>query len=156
MIITLHTNEDLLSKFIQWQTRSAYNHASLKFKSGCHAESTPESGVGFLSAHEFNYKYQDTKTTEFEVKLTPRQEKKVKDFIIKHQGKAYDYTMAFRFVTRRQVNRKASNKWFCSELVFAALQSAGVNLLERTEPWEVSPGTLSWSSLLSPVVRAKG
>jgi hypothetical protein len=41
-------------------------------------------------------------------------------------------------------------RWFCSELVFAALAHAGVHLFARIEPWAVSPGLLAISPLLSP------
>lgn len=50
--------------------------------------------------------------------------------------------MVARFVTRRQADRESAGKWFCSELVFAAFQAAGIDLLARTEAWEVSPGLL--------------
>ena len=69
-------------------------------------------------------------------------------FAVDQIGKGYDYTMVARFISRRQASRRTSGKWFCSELVFAALQKAGVDLLARTEPWEVSPGQLARSPLL--------
>jgi hypothetical protein len=63
-------------------------------------------------------------------------------------AKDYDYTMVARFVSRRQASRTESDKWFCSELVFAALRKAGIELLRDVEPWAVSPGLLAKSPLL--------
>lgn len=63
-------------------------------------------------------------------------------------AKSYDYTMVARFVSRRQASRGESDKWFCSELVFAALRRAGIELLRDVEPWAVSPGLLAKSPLL--------
>jgi hypothetical protein len=64
-------------------------------------------------------------------------------------AKDYDYTMVARFVSRRQASRTESEKWFCSELVFAALRKAGIELLRDVEPWAVSPGLLAKSPLLN-------
>lgn len=74
----------------------------------------------------------------------------LEDFLKLQAGKKYDYTMVARFLTRRQESRASSEKWFCSELVFAAVQVAGVDLLRDTEPWEVSPGLLARSPFLFP------
>jgi uncharacterized protein YycO len=65
-------------------------------------------------------------------------------------GKPYDWTMVLRFISRRQESRKSRGKWFCSELVYASFQKAGVDLLRDTDPWEVSPGLLARSPLLTP------
>jgi len=72
-------------------------------------------------------------------------------FAMAQVGKAYDFTSVLRFISRRQERRTDSGKWFCSELVFAALQKGGVNVLERIQPWAVSPGMLACSPLLLPV-----
>jgi hypothetical protein len=64
-------------------------------------------------------------------------------------AKDYDYGMVARFVSRRQASRTESDKWFCSELVFAALRKAGIELLRDVEPWAVSPGLLAKSPLLN-------
>jgi len=56
-----------------------------------------------------------------------------------------------RFVSRRQASRASRGKWFCSELAFAAARKGGVHLLKNVEPWEVSPGGLSRSPLLTKI-----
>jgi len=59
--------------------------------------------------------------------------------------------MVIRFITRQQETRKSSNKWFCSELIYASLLKAGIVVLERIEPWEVSPVLLSYSTDLHKI-----
>ena len=65
-------------------------------------------------------------------------------------GKGYDYWAIARFISRRHL--PANNKWFCSELVFSAIKSVGVSLLERIYCDEVSPGVLSHSPMLKKSV----
>jgi hypothetical protein len=67
-------------------------------------------------------------------------------FALSAVGRGYDWWSIIRFVSRRRMPH--NDRWFCSELVFAALSHAGVRLLERIAPWEVSPGLLSISPLL--------
>jgi hypothetical protein len=38
--------------------------------------------------------------------------------------------------------------WFCSELVYAAFQKAGIKLLNVDEAWKVSPALLAMSPYL--------
>lgn len=152
MLIALHKGRGVISRLIGWQTRSDYTHASLIFD------------TVFVGTYEFieaeprgvvtrQGRFAWTANVEvFRVEgLTSEQESAARAFARGQIGKGYDYTMVARFVSRRQEARKASGKWFCSELVFAALQKAGVDLLARCEPWEVSPGLLSKSPLLRPV-----
>jgi uncharacterized protein YycO len=143
--IGLHRSTGLVSSLIKWQTRSQYSHASLILPSGLILESMQ--GKGVVMDRWYNDKG-DVDT--FTVAIRAEQEHAVIDFAKQQLGKGYDYTMVARFLTRRQATRKSSGKWFCSELVFAAYQEAGVSLLRDTEPWEVSPELLSKSPYLIP------
>lgn len=75
----------------------------------------------------------------------------VERFLLDELDKSYDYGSVLRFVSREQAARRDSGKWFCSELVFAALQKGGLNLLSRIEPWAVSPGLLAYSPYLKQI-----
>jgi len=68
------------------------------------------------------------------------------DFAADLVGSGYDYKAVMRFVSRRPASD--NERWFCSELVFAALQSAGISLLSRISAAAVSPGMLALSPLL--------
>lgn len=66
-------------------------------------------------------------------------------------GKRYDYKGVAGFVTRAtQSERRASGRWFCSELAAALCAKRGVPLL-ATDSWKISPTVLAWSPLLVPV-----
>ncbi len=145
--ILLHRGRGAISKLIQWQTRSPYSHASLLFDNGQVVEAREFKGVRWLKRPDWEKEEIDV----FEVETTPEQNSAIWIFVNCQCGKPYDYTMVARFVSRRQETRKSSGKWFCSELVFAAFQKAGIELLARTEPWEVSPGLLAKSPLLKEV-----
>lgn len=149
MKIALHQGKGTVSSLIKWQSRGKYSHASLLFSDGTQIEAREGKGVRHLphltggTPHE--------KIDLFEVAITQEQEEQVRWYATEQLGKDYDWTMVLRFISRRQATRKSKGKWFCSELVFAAFQSAGVELFARTEPWEVSPSMLSKSPLLKAV-----
>jgi hypothetical protein len=89
--------------------------------------------------------------------MSIKQENILIEFLDKQVGKKYDWRMVIRFVPllidltpwwanrRESQKRKSMGKWFCSELVFAAIAKAGIPLFKLTEPWEVSPNMLSKS-----------
>jgi len=89
-----------------------------------------------------------TQVDFFITQTTPEQEKQVRAFLEAQVGKAYDYLGILNFVTRRPAGESGVEKWFCSELIMAAYQSIGVNLLERIPAWKVSPSMLITSPCL--------
>ena len=151
-VLLTHTH-DPLSRLIQWQTRGPYGHAALVNHAGDLIEALQGAGV----IHDSISKYHSSDYDLFRVVPMINIDQKYYDplkgwvFAENQVGKPYDYTMVFRFVTRRQETRETSGKWFCSELVFAALKRAGLPLLARTQPWEVSPAMLARSPFLQKV-----
>jgi uncharacterized protein YycO len=145
LTICLHRGSTVMSRLIQWQTRSAYSHASMVLPDGLHIEAHETRGVqAFPRLTVAPGEVVDL----FTVAVTKKQADKIAEFAREQLGKRYDWLMVLRFVTRRQEARATTGKWFCSELVYAACQQAGVELLRNTEPWEVSPGLLARSPLL--------
>jgi len=151
MLVALHRGEGWIAKAIRWQTRSVYSHASFLLEdSGVVIEAREFEGVRTVRWDEVVASGEHVDL--FRVKgLSTEAEVVVLQFLWEQMGKPYDYTMVARFVSRRQEERESSGKWFCSELVFAALAKAGVKLLERIEAWEVSPGVLRLSTRLEEV-----
>lgn len=151
MLVALHRGRGFIAKAIQWQTRSVYSHASVIFEeSGVVIEAREFKGVRSILWDEVVASGETVDV--FRVKgLVPEAEEAVWEFLQAQLGKPYDYTMVARFITREQAAREESGKWFCSELVFAAFAQAGVKLLERIEPWAVSPGMLRLSTRLEGV-----
>jgi hypothetical protein len=148
MLVALHRGEGFIARAIQWQTRSGYSHASVLLEAAeLVIEAREFQGVRIVPWAEVMASGE--RVDLFRVAgLTEEQEIAVREFLWDQIGKPYDYTMVARFISRRQEERTSSGKWFCSELVFAAFAQAGVKLLERIEPWAVSPGMLSLSPLL--------
>lgn len=147
LIIGLHRGTGLVSKAIQWQTRSPYSHVSVMCRNGCGIEAREGKGVR-VTTDWLKFKAPGERVDLFVVEVTPAQADSIEAFLLDQVGKKYDWTMVFRFVSRQQASRDESGKWFCSELAFAAFQQAGVDLLRDTQPWEVSPGLLGKSPLL--------
>lgn len=154
MTIYLFKNKGLVPSLIKFQTRSQYTHAAIEID-GFLYESVFKGVVKTeLSAALEHYK--KVKYDKFEC-IWPALEnnkKEVKNFLEMQVGKKYDFTMLFRFLTREQATRKSKNRWFCSELVFAAINKF-VPILKNIEPWAVSPGMISYSPYLRKVVDKK-
>lgn len=145
--VALFQGPGLVSRLIRWQTRSAYSHAAIVLPNNSVYESREGIGVRQLPRLEPKNGEQ---IDFFAVEVTETQLAEITEFLKRQLGKRYDWTMVARFITRRQESRSTSDKWFCSELVFAAFKVAGVILLRDTDPWEVSPGLLARSTLLLP------
>jgi len=143
--VLLFRGQDLLSRAIRWQTRSVYSHAALLRPDGSVIEAWPGEGVRERLIEDW------TGIDAFTIAgCTPQQWNAANIFARDHLGAHYDWLGVLRFVSRRDdADQKLS--WFCSELVFASLQHAGITLLERIEPWAVSPGLLANSPLLTRI-----
>jgi len=72
--------------------------------------------------------------------LTAEQRCTVEEFLRANVGFRYDFRGVLKFISRRK--HRNPSRWFCSELVFAALQHAKVDVLQRITPAEVYPGLL--------------
>jgi hypothetical protein len=159
MLIALHKGKGFIAKAIQWQTRSPYSHASVVFPSAA-----PDGTTFAIEAREFRgvrkiefgLEAEHEEIDLFRVEIKWAQYNSARQFLFEQLGKPYDYTMVARFISRRQLARETSGKWFCSELVYYAFMQAGINLLDRIEPWAVSPGLLALSPLLIPVNQQDG
>lgn len=173
ILVALHRGRSWISALIRWQTRSVYSHASVVLVNSRESFMTaaeicddilrrrsagnPPLGQTIYEAREFSrvcvrYAHPEGEQVDlFRVSgITRHQERLIVEWLGSQVGKPYDYTMVLRFITRRQASRGESGKWFCSELVAAAFQHANLPLLERIEPWAVSPALLSLSPLLVP------
>ena len=144
-MIARYKGKSVLSRAIRWRTWSEYSHADWVLDDGSVIEAW-KGGV----RHVMNIQSQHTPGTEvdlFTLNLTTVQKWAIQDFLIRQVGKPYDYGAILGFMTRAKSEN--SDKWFCSELIFTACQSAGVELLKRIPAWKVSPGLLSVSACLS-------
>lgn len=145
--VALFTGGDPIAKLVKWQTRTPYSHAALLLPCKQRVvESYPGTGVRirYLSREDW------AKIDLFAVEnLTPDLSRQAQAFCERERGKGYDWRSVLRFVTRRPA--RENGRWFCSELVYAALAHVNIHLLARIEAHNVSPGMLALSSQLHPL-----
>ncbi len=132
-----------ISKLIEWETRSPYCHAGIILRSGQLIESVEPTGVRM---RQFS---QDPNEPAELFMVDGIDEDKVEKFLIAQLGLPYAMADIVGFLTRDNKD-EARGKWFCSELVFAAIEEGGVTLLRGVPPYMVSPGMLGLSPLLNP------
>lgn len=141
--ILLYRGTGVVSYLIRWFTRSEYSHAALLYPDGDTViESMQGYGVRKRSIYDLDEPYDVFRVAN----MTPQQWNYAIAFCAGEIGCGYDYRSVIRFLTRQHAG--SPNRWFCSELVFAAIRHAGPWLLERIEDWAVDPGDLRLSSLL--------
>ncbi len=144
MKIHLYHGGGLIGSAIKWQTRGKYSHAAVSF--GNHLFEAKE----FVGTVLRDMNEGDRKSDIFEITKSFNKGLS-KEFLGAQIGKPYDYGMVLRFLSRRQETRRSRGRWFCSELVYAAVAVGGLNLFRDTEPWEVSPSFLARSPFLQKI-----
>lgn len=150
MKILLHSGPGLISRLIKWQTDSDYNHASLLFSDGTVIEAREFKGVVHTPLADIREAVRRSKgklrVEIHELNIFGLHENRARAFAEAQVDKPYDYAAIGRFLSR---GRGVTNeKWFCSELAYAATEVGGISLL-RSDAWRVAPGDLAESPLLS-------
>lgn len=142
--VALFTGGDPIAQLVKWQTRTRYSHAALLLSCGQRVvESYPGPGVRIRHLSREDW----VKIDLFEVEgLTPDLSRQALAFCERERGKPYDWRSVLRFVTRTPA--RENGRWFCSELVYAALAHVNIHLLARIEAHNVSPGMLALSHKL--------
>lgn len=141
--VLLFTGGDFISWIVKFQSRSHYSHAALRIPGTNRViESYPGKGVREreLTAKDWE------KIHAYEVTgMTPEQWDSAIQFCQSQLGMPYDWRSVFKFMTRTPA--KENGKWFCSELVFKAIEKVGVRLLQMYAEY-VNPGHLGASPYL--------
>jgi len=75
------------------------------------------------------------------------QRRAIQEFLMAQVGKPYDFGGVWGFMDRDDKDHNP-DKWFCSELVFAACRAADVSIFRRVAAHRVSPGMLAYSPVL--------
>ena len=142
MKVLLFKGRGFVSWAIRWQTRSGYSQAALLLDDNQTViEAWQGAGVRVKQMDD----WKDVEAFEI-AGITSDQVKIAQGFAADQVGAGYDWWSVIRFITRE--NLPPNRKWFCSELVFEALRTAGIRLLERIDASEVSPALLSLSTRL--------
>lgn len=148
-LLAFYRGISLGSRIIRWVNWSDYSHVAWQDGHSGEVIEAWTSGVRRVaSLHDQHTP--GTVVDLFEVTgLTPEDASRIWAFLNEAVGKRYDFLGCLHFATRRPEYAWQQNRWFCSELVFAACRAAGVNLLCRVPAWKVYPGMLATSPLLS-------
>jgi len=146
MRILAYRGLSVVSKAIRFQTRSPYSHVAMELDDGTVVEAWHKGGV----SHSSSFRALHTHRTPVDVfAIRPPFDKEAAErFLLSQVGKGYDFASVFRFLTRRKA--PANDKWFCSELVEAAMIEGQLRLLNGS-PSEHSPRDTVMSPLLEKV-----
>lgn len=152
MRIALYRGTGFIDKSILFFSRGGYTHAAVLLYDDTVIEAYPFKGVRRRKSL-MDKMGKDVKVEVYDVPTTGIQDEIIKKFLTDQLGKGYDYWSVIGFVVySSKEGRKSYGRWFCSELVFAAFQKAGINLLERVDAWKVSPTIISFTPSMRPVV----
>ncbi len=144
MKILAYKGKGLISRLIQFQTRSPYSHVALLLNESEVIEAWHVGGVRKLATPFVGH---DLKTVIDVYNITEDfDEETVLKFLQKQLGKSYDFRSVFRFLTREKVVN--DDKWFCSELICEAFSKGGLPLLKNISCSMVSPRDVSISPYL--------
>lgn len=140
-------NERYFGKLIGWWTspftwkfngkwKDTFSHTELLFSDGKMFSASQYSNSTRYTKHRFNeenwaYKH---------VVITSEQEEIIRKWCDSQVGKEYDYAGAAGFVIPF---RQARGKWFCSEVVTAALHK--VDMLRSFKPSKMSPNDVAFA-----------
>ncbi len=138
--VLLFTGGDFISWIVKFQTRSHYSHAALRIPGTNRViESYPGKGV---RERELTAKDWERIHAYEVIGMSPKQWVDAVEFCQSQLGKPYDWRSVFKFMTRTPAHE--NGKWFCSELVFRAIERAYIRLLQMTAEY-VDPGHLGTS-----------
>lgn len=141
--VLLFTGGDPIAAIVRWQSRSRYSHAALLIPgTNTVIESYPFHGVRKreLTARDWE------RIHAFEVPgMTGQQWRECIQFAEAQLGMGYDWRNVLRFVTR--IPARENHRWFCSELVFRAIEHAYLRILMMSAGY-VNPGHLAASPYL--------
>ena len=161
-MIAQYYGTSLISRIIKWRTYGAISHTSwVSPHTGMVVEAWMKGGV------RRNFDLNDNHTPGTVIDLyrvegmTRDKHRSIEAFLCRQIGKKYAFRQILRFISRRaDVLRELElwmlpsklESWFCSELIFTALRTAGLNLLKASAN-RVSPTVLGYSSLMIPYGR---
>jgi uncharacterized protein YycO len=148
-MICFYRGSGAIGAAIRWQTRGRYAHVGWMLGNGTSVEAWQVGGVRHVES-PWALHTPDTLVDIYSVRcLTAWQVAKLQSFLLRQVGSGYDWMGCVRFLSH--INRNNMERWFCSELVAEACESAGRPLL-KADGYKLSPETLSWSTELVPVL----
>lgn len=129
-----------IASLIRWQTRGEYAHVGWLCEDGTFFESHAQTGVVHVAHPWVNNRGEAD--IYYVHGLTFEHRGLIEQFCASQIGAGYDWLGVARFVSG--INRNNWRRWFCSELVAEACETANFPL-QMTDAWRLNPVTLSWS-----------
>lgn len=141
--VLLFTGGDPIAAVVKWQSRSHYSHAALLIPGTNRViESYPFRGVRERELTSKDWE----RVHAYEVPgMTAGMWDAACAFAQSQMGCGYDWRNVLRFVTR--IPGRENGRWFCSELVFKALEKSYLRVLQMSAEY-VNPGHLAASPYL--------
>ena len=149
--IAAYKGKSFVSRQIKWFTWSEYSHVAYVYEDGTCVEAWHKGGVqrnispGILHSPGTVIEFYELPRPNSIISWS---QELAEQFFEEQIGKKYDFPSVFRFLTRRRESDASQHKWFCSELVFAVMRSAGLRLLHRIAAYKVTPGHIVLSPFL--------
>jgi len=132
------------SRLIKFGTRFDYSHSAyFSLETFTVWESW---GKGVCEAAPWEHHHPETQIDLYSLEVTVDQKHQIERFLAEQDGKKYDLPGVLGWPLPWVGQR--TDRWFCSELIFAAFLSAEVVLLKQVKASRVSPGLLATSPLL--------
>lgn len=144
LTLQFSTTNGPFSRVIRLFTWSDFSHVDLVVNSQDLLGAKLSGGVRIRKAAAQKF----SKVAQFGVHVSPAEEAQVIAFLFGQIGKPYDWGAIFGLIFRRDWQKAES--WFCSELIAAAFQQAGVPLLRETLN-RITPRDLVMSPRLLPL-----
>ena len=143
-MLAFYRGKSWLSWLIRWRTWRDASHVAWICKDGTVIEAWAPGGVRHVSSLSCRH----TPGTRIRLyAVAGLHSETVEKLLTGELGAGYDYWGILGFALRRKTENK--RRWFCSELIYWAIQQAGIQLLRESEPSKVSPGDLEMSPMLT-------
>jgi len=124
-----------VSNFIEFWTWGDWSHVDIKTTRGW-LGARANGGVQIRPWNYCTFKKQETRT----ITLPEEQEQHIMNWFTSQIGKPYDYMAVAGMPFRK--DWRDDSRWFCSELVIAGFQQAGIYLLNTDHMNRVTPRDL--------------
>lgn len=142
MKVLLHkADNSLFGRVIRLRTQSQYTHAELLFANGDRFAIYSDRKATFYRVLPTLPLWDVAVWDCYEIPAGDSDELAVRAFCAEQVGTSYDW-LGIILSQLFPWNRQHATKWFCSEVVVAALQAGGSLLLYGETPHQVSPGKL--------------
>jgi len=147
IIIGQYHGMSFMSKLIKWRTWSKISHSAILSQDEKFVYEAWRKGLT-KTAWENSHHKKNTRVDLYKVYCTPEEAKKAYEYYESQMGRKYDFKAIIGFILR--VKWGKISDLICSELVYKGTLHFKDQLLDRIDPFKVSPGHIDISPRLTP------